>query len=53
MTEIHGIGWRKRFIEGKSAYEVERYRLTVDERRVALEVTVTPARWRAFVGEDS
>jgi hypothetical protein len=50
MTEIHGIGWRKRFIEGKSVYEVERYRLTVDQCRVELEVAVTPALWRAFAG---
>jgi hypothetical protein len=50
MTEIHGISWRKRFIEGKSVYEVERYRLTVDEGRVELEVAVTPALWRAFGG---
>ena len=50
MTEIHGIGWRKRFIEGKSVYEVERYRLTVDQGRVELEVAVTPALWRAFAG---
>ena len=48
MTEFHGIGWRKRFIEGKSVYEVERYRLTVDLGRVELEVAVTPALWRAF-----
>ena len=50
MTEIHGIGWRKRLIEGKSMYEVDRYKLFVDQARVELEVAVTPALWRAFAG---
>lgn len=53
MTEIHGIGWRKRFIEGKAVCEVERYKLTVDQSRVELEVAVTPALWRAFTAGTS
>jgi len=50
MTELHGIAWRNRFIEGKSEYEVERYCLTVDQRRVELQVAVTLGLWRAFAG---
>ncbi len=53
MTEIHGIGWRKRLIEGKSMYEVDRYKLFVDQDRVELEVAVTPALWRAFAAGPS
>jgi hypothetical protein len=49
LAEIHGIGWRKRLIEGKSTYEVGRYRLNETSDRVELEVAVSPQLWRAFV----
>ena len=48
LAEVHGIGWRKRLVEGKSTYEVGRYRLIEIRDRVELEVAVPPELWRAF-----
>lgn len=32
MCELYGIGWRKRFVEGKGAFELDRMRLSVSAR---------------------
>jgi hypothetical protein len=48
LAEVHGIGWRKRFVASKSTYEVGCYRLIESQDRVELEVAVSPELWRAF-----
>jgi hypothetical protein len=36
LTEHHGLAWRRRLVEGRSEYEVERMRLSVEGRVVEL-----------------
>jgi hypothetical protein len=50
LTEWHGIAWRKRFIEGRDTYEVDRYHLRVDGARVELWIDVPRWLWQAFSG---
>lgn len=37
----HGVEWRKRFVEGKSAFDMEDMHLRVDGDRIRLEIEVT------------
>lgn len=48
LCEHHGLGWRKRFIEGRNDYELGRMRLSVDGELVELSVAVSRATWDAF-----
>lgn len=48
LCEYHGIGWRKRFIENTSRYDIERAHLEVDGTTVRLLIDVPPAVWKAF-----
>jgi hypothetical protein len=50
LCELHGIAWRKRFIENTSRYDVERTHLVVDDTMVLLWVDVPLATWSAFGG---
>jgi len=43
-----GVEWRKRFVEGKSSFDMERTHLRLEGARVELTVEVTPQAWRAF-----
>jgi hypothetical protein len=48
LAEHHGIGWRKRLIEGQDSFSVERCHLSVVGRMVDLQVDVPQAIWDAF-----
>jgi hypothetical protein len=48
LCEVHGVEWRKRFIEGKSRYEIERAHLVVDGSTVELAIDVPDAVWSLF-----
>ena len=42
LCEIHGIGWRKRFIADQQRYEVEGIRLEHGDRDVSLAIPIRP-----------
>ena len=48
LCEHHGISWRRRFIEDRDHYEVDRCSLRITGRRVVLEVEVARAIWELF-----
>lgn len=48
ICEGNGLGWRKRFIEGKSTYELGRMHLSVRDAVVELRVDVDKEIWDAF-----
>jgi hypothetical protein len=48
LAEHHGVSWRRRFIEDRDDYRIERCRLTVRGRRVELHVDVPPETAAAF-----
>jgi hypothetical protein len=50
LAESLGVRWRPTSIEGKTRYEIDRFRLTCTGRRVELEVQVSPAVWEIFAG---
>ncbi|MEM9696433.1 MAG: UPF0158 family protein [Myxococcota bacterium] len=50
ICEYHGVGWRKRFVQGVDTFEVEGLHLAIDERRVELSMEVSPETWRIFSG---
>ena len=50
VCDLHGIGWRNRFLEGDPrTFERERFHLTLHERGVEVSVDVPRALWDAFV----
>jgi hypothetical protein len=48
LCEHHGLGWRRRFVEDRDDYEIERCRMSVRGRAVELSVAVAPAVWQLF-----
>jgi hypothetical protein len=48
LTEQVGIGWRKRFVEGRDDYVVGRNTLRVEGNLVTLEVEVSWETWEQF-----
>jgi hypothetical protein len=48
LCEHHGLGWRRRFVEDRDDYEVDRCRVSVRGRGVELSVAVAPAVWQLF-----
>jgi hypothetical protein len=50
LAESCGVRWRPALVEGKTSYEIERFRLVVSGRRVELEVQVPPALREIFAG---
>ena len=45
---VCGVGWRKRFVQGVSAFEMDRYCLSVEGTRVELLVDVHPSVTKHF-----
>lgn len=48
VCEWNGVAWRKRFIQGTSTYEIERFRLELRGTRLVLSVLVPTEVWEAF-----
>lgn len=48
LTEMEGIGWRRRFIEDRDDYEVGRCQLRVEDSVVEIGVAVPREIWDAF-----
>jgi hypothetical protein len=48
LTEHHGLAWRKRLVEGRDSFEIERCHLAVVGRMVELAVEVQRPVWDAF-----
>jgi|GEM_PF-1880072 hypothetical protein len=49
LAQLNGREWRKRFIEGQSSYEIDRYKLIQTDDGVQLEIAISPDLWRLFV----
>lgn len=50
IVETSGLAWRKRFVEGRDAFEMNRFHLSVAGRVVTLDVEVPPETGKAFSG---
>jgi hypothetical protein len=50
LAESCGVRWRPGLVDGKTSYEIDRFRLAVSGRRVELEVQVPPALREIFAG---
>ncbi|MEW5850936.1 MAG: UPF0158 family protein [Myxococcota bacterium] len=50
LCDLHGLGWRKSFIAGKTRYAVEGYEIIEHADHVEILVRVRPEIWRAFQG---
>jgi hypothetical protein len=48
--EMRGVGFRKRFVDGKNEFELEGLKLRVDAERVEVTVTVPPEVLRTLSG---
>jgi hypothetical protein len=48
ICELHGLGWRNSYIEGKTTLDIERMHLKLDGKRLELAIDVPPKVWRAF-----
>jgi hypothetical protein len=48
LAEHHGLAWRKRMIEDRNDFGIERCHLSVSGRTVELAVEVSAAIWSAF-----
>ncbi len=49
ICELVGEPWRRRYVEGATAFEKERFRLAVvDGTRIELRVRTSPEKWRVF-----
>ncbi len=48
MHERAGLGWRRSYIDNKTAVAVDPFELTIDGRTVVLDVEVEPALWKRF-----
>ncbi len=49
LCGFHGLAWRNRHIEGKSAFDLERVQLRVEGTIVELSIEVPDSVWNAFV----
>jgi hypothetical protein len=48
LCAYYGMPWRKRLVEGKATFDIERTHLSVADRVVELRVDVSPATWKSF-----
>ncbi len=48
LCEMGGVPWRRRFVEGTSAFDLDRFHLRVNEDTIELDVDVPAAAWEMF-----
>lgn len=48
ICDYFGVAWRKRYIERKDTFDLERAHLRLEGTRIVLEIEVPQAIWRAF-----
>jgi hypothetical protein len=48
VCEWNGTAWRKRYIQGKTSFEMGRFHLVLRKDAVELTVDIPPGIWKAF-----
>jgi hypothetical protein len=48
LCGYYGLPWRKRHVEGRSTFDIERAHLGVVDRVVELRVDISPTTWKSF-----
>lgn len=48
LCAYYGVEWRKRYIENKTTFDIERAHLRLDGTQVELSIDVPPSVWQAF-----
>jgi Uncharacterised protein family (UPF0158) len=48
VCEFQGVPWRKRYVDGKATFDLERFHLRVEGARIELGVDVPLATWHAW-----